>query len=70
MTPGRKQGANSKDQVLIARMAAGGTDPHTNEHVPPLNAAQISEMLGIEQSVVEGFMPRQKRGRRSATIEE
>ncbi len=70
MTPGRKQGANSRDQVLIAKMAAGGTDPNTNEHIPPLNAEQIGQMLLIEVSVVESFMPKPKRGRRAATIEE
>ncbi len=70
MTPGRKQGANPRDQVLIAKMAAGGIDPATNEEIPPLNAAQIGQVLSIETSVVEGFMPKPKRKRRSATIEE
>jgi hypothetical protein len=69
-TAGRKQGANPHDQVLIAKMAAGGIDPATNEEIPPLNATQIGQLLSIEAAVVEKFMPKPKRGRRTATVEE
>jgi len=70
MTSGRKQGANPIDQVKITKMAAGGIDPSTNQEIPPLTAEQIGQVLSIEASVVEKFMPKPKRGRRTTTIEE
>ena len=70
MTSGRKQGANSIDRVKIGKMAAGGINPQTNEEIPPLTAEQIGQALSIETSVVENFMPKQKRRRRDSTIGE